>query len=121
MFSAVWVPVTDPDLYYFVHHSSSIPSDEKAGGNRHGYKNAEVDRLIDLGRVTMDPGKRKAIYQEVERIMLTDLPYIPLWNEDRIVVMNKDRVHGLAPSPTGSYLGFRKAYVADANEQRASN
>lgn len=121
LLSAIWVPVTDPDLYHFVHHSSSIPDDVKAGGNRHGYKNAEVDRLVELGRVTMEPIKRKAIYQEVERIMLTDLPYIPLWNEDRLVVLNRDRVKGFSPSPTGSLIGLRGAYVVDGKDMRASN
>lgn len=121
VFSAIWVPVTDPDLYYFVHHSASIPSEEKAGGNRHGYKNAEVDRLIELGRTNMEPEKRKAIYQEIERIMLTDLPYIPLWNEDRIVVMNKDRIQGFEPSPTGSFIGLRKATLAQVGAQKAAN
>ncbi len=116
MFSAVWVPVTDPDLYHFVHHSSSIPTEERAGGNRHGYKNPQVDRLVDLGRVTMDTAKRKEAYQEVERIMLHDLPYIPCWNEDRIIVLNKDRVRGFVPSKTGALLPLRKAYVATGSE-----
>lgn len=119
LFSAIWVPVTEPDLYYFVHHSSSIPSDERAGGNRHAYKNPEVDRLIELGRVSMEPQKRRAIYQEIERIMLRDLPYIPLWNEHRIVVVNQEKIRGFEPSPTGSFIGFRKAYLAANTAEKA--
>ncbi len=114
LFSAVWVPVTDPDLYHFVHHSSSIPDDGKAGGNRHGYKNPEIDRLIDEGRITMDAEKRKGIYQEVERKMIEDLPYIPLWNEHRIVVLNSERIKGFEPISTGSLMGLRKAYIASS-------
>ncbi|HXW60345.1 MAG TPA: ABC transporter substrate-binding protein, partial [Myxococcota bacterium] len=112
LFSAVWVPVTEPDLYHFVHHSSSIPEDGKAGGNRHGYKNPKVDRLIDEGRMTLNLEKRKAIYQEIERIMIEDLPYIPLWNEHRIVVFNSERIKGFEPMSTGSLMGLRKAQVA---------
>lgn len=112
LFSAIWVPVTDPDLYYFVHHSASIPAGEKAGGNRHGYKNSDVDRLIELGRITMEPEKRKEIYQEIERKMIEELPYIPLWNEHRIVVLNAERVHGFTPSPTGSLMGLKNAYLS---------
>jgi peptide/nickel transport system substrate-binding protein len=114
LFIATWTPVTDPDLYYFVHHSSNIPDDKKTGGNRHGYKNPEADRLIEMGRVAIEPEKRKAIYQEVERIMLEDLPYISLWNEHRIVIFNRDRLKGFEPSPTGSLLGLRKTSLADA-------
>lgn len=121
LFSAIWVPVTDPDLYFYVHHSASIPEGEKAGGNRHGYKNAEVDRLIELGRVTQDKDKRKTIYQEIERLMLEDLPYVPLWFENRVVVLNKERVQGFTPSATGSLLGLRKATVAHHDTKRAGS
>ena len=112
LFAAVWVPVTDPDLYHFVHHSSSIPDSDKAGGNRHGYQNTDVDRLIDEGRATMNQNKRIAIYQEIERKLIEDLPYIPLWHENRIVVINSEKIHNFEPSPTGSLNGLRKAYVA---------
>lgn len=119
MFSAIWVPITDPDLYHFVHHSSNIPDEKHGGGNRHGYNNPQVDRLIELGRKTMEQEKRKAIYQEIERIMIRDLPYIPLWNEDRIIVMNKNRIHGFIPSPTGCLLGLRKISSLMAHDKRA--
>lgn len=119
-FSANWVPVTDPDLYYWVHHSASIPVDDKQGGNRHAYNNPEVDRLIELGRATMEPEKRKAIYQEIERILLQDLPYIPLWNEHRIVVQNRDKVRGFVPAVTGSLLGLRKASLNNSTFRAAN-
>lgn len=116
LFSAIWVPVTDPDLYHFVHHSSSIPDGEKAGGNRHGYKNPDADRLIELGRTTLDSEKRKAIYQEIERKLIEDLPYIPLWNEHRIVVFNNEKIRGVKASPTGSLLWLRN--VENASRQK---
>ena len=89
----------------------SIPSDQKGGGNRHAYINPEIDRLIDKGRSTMEPQKRKLIYQEIESIMLEDMPYGPLWNENRIVIQNNEKVMGFIPSITGSWLGLRKAYT----------
>lgn len=121
LFSANWVPVTEPDLYFYVHHSSSIPEGEKAGGNRHGYKNPEVDRLIERARTTIDNQERKALYQQIERIMLEDLPYIPLWFEDRIVVVNSERIQGFKPSPSGSFLGLRFAMIANTNEKKANH
>lgn len=108
IFSAIWTPVTDPDLYYFVHHSASIPSEEHFGGNRHGYKNDDIDQLIELGRSTMEAEKRKIIYQEIEKKMLEDLPYIPLWNEDNIMVFNKNKITSLRQSKTGSLLFLRQ-------------
>jgi peptide/nickel transport system substrate-binding protein len=116
VFSAIWVPVTDPDLYMWVHHSSNIPSEGKEGGNRHGFKNLEIDALIEKGRITLDQTERTQIYQEIERRMLRELPYIPLWNENRIVVINQDVVTGYVPTSTGSLLGLRKIHAAHKKE-----
>lgn len=112
MFSALWVPVTDPDLYYLVHHSSNIPSEKKEGGNRHAYKNPLVDKLIEQGRYTFDQEQRKVIYKNIENILIDELPYIPLWSEDRIIVMNK-RIMGYDPLSTGSLINLRKAYISE--------
>lgn len=110
MFSAVWTPVTDPDLYFWVHHSSNIPSKKKAGGNRHAFINKEIDKLIELGRKTIDKEKRKIIYHEIERVMLKELPYIPLWNAHKIAIINK-RVKNYKPSTTGNLINLRNAYL----------
>ncbi len=112
MFSAIWVPVTDPDLYFWVHHSSNIPAQGKEGGNRHAYINKEVDELTEQGRITFDKDKRKAIYQNIEKIVFDELPYILLWHEDRIVVINK-KVLGYEPLNTGSLINLRKAYLKE--------
>ncbi|MEM7828718.1 MAG: ABC transporter substrate-binding protein, partial [Candidatus Aenigmatarchaeota archaeon] len=40
IYSLTWVGVTDPDIYYYIFHSSSIPP---KGANRGGYINPEVD------------------------------------------------------------------------------
>lgn len=109
IFSSNWIPVMDPDLYYWVHHSASIPAENKIGGNRHGYKNPELDRLIEEGRYTLASLKRIPIYQRIEAMLLDELPYIPLWNEKRIIVQNRKRVFGFTPSITGSLFGLRKA------------
>lgn len=109
LFIASWVPVTEPNLYEWVHHSKNIPSENKNGGNRHGYKNPQVDKLIELGKITFDRTKRKEIYQKIEKILLEDLPYIPLWNENRMVVISNS-IKGYEPKRTGSLLGIIHAY-----------
>lgn len=109
-FSAIWVPVTDPDLYRWVHHSKNIPSEDRDGGNRHGFQNAEIDKLIEEGQHTLDIQKRAHIYSLIEQKLLQELPYIPLWNENRIVVISQN-VENYEPSSTGSLLGLRKASI----------
>jgi peptide/nickel transport system substrate-binding protein len=45
------------------------------GSNYSGYRNERVDELLELGRVTLDPAARKAIYQQLQSILVEDPPY----------------------------------------------
>lgn len=115
MFSAIWVPVTEPDLFHWVFHSGNIPGPDNAGGNRGAFVDRELDRWLDEARVTMDQAKRAALYKKVQQRLARELPYIPLWFEDRLVVLNK-RVRGYTPMRTGSLLPLRKAWVEEKPE-----
>ena len=97
-----WVGVTDPDIFYDVCHSSQFPPH---GLNRGRYRNSQVDRLVEEGRVTMDRNKRRVVYNKVQKILLEDLPYIPLWYEKNVVVYNKD-LKGVSLWPNASYRTF---------------
>ena len=97
-----WVGVTDPDIFYDVCHSSQFPPH---GLNRGRYRNPHVDRLVEEGRVTMDRNKRRVVYNKVQKILLEDLPYIPLWYEKNVVVYNKD-LKGVSLWPNASYRTF---------------
>ncbi len=66
-----WSGSFDPDLYQ-IWHSSQI---EGTGSNFIGYRNAEVDRLIEEMRVTFDLPKRIEIAHKIEKILYEDQPY----------------------------------------------
>ena len=89
----------DPDMFEAAFHSSKFPPN---GANRGHYSNPRADRLIDEGRRTLDPERRKAIYAELQTILATDLPYVHLWYLDNVVVHTR-RVHGLTLNPSGNY------------------
>lgn len=55
-------------------------SDSKGGSNYGGYKNPEVDKLIDEGRQELDSKKRTAIFKKVYTLIAKDVPYIFLFN-----------------------------------------
>jgi ABC-type transport system substrate-binding protein len=49
--------------------------------NYSGYSNPDIDKLWDQQAKEMDVAKRKQLLQQIERILLTDLPAMPLqWN-----------------------------------------
>lgn len=99
--------ITDPDFYFMYFHSSWIPTPTNPDGfNRWRYRNAEVDRLTTLGRQEVDLDKRKQIYAEVQRLVAEDVPVVPLWHEDNVVLSNTD-VEGYAMTPNARLIGLR--------------
>lgn len=95
----------DPDMFENVFATSSFAPKR---ANRTFYSNARVDELIKEGRGTLDQGKRKAIYDEIQQILARDLPYINLWYLDNVLV-HTNRVRGIELSPAGNYDFLRTA------------
>lgn len=101
-----WSLGLDPDAYS-IWHSSQYPR----GFNFIDYDNAKVDKLLRLGRVTMDKTKRKKIYGQIWQQIAADQPYIFLWYPKAVVGIN-ERVGGLSkPGPAGLFLNLEKVFV----------
>lgn len=104
-----WVGVGDPDLYYLAFHSTMQPPE---GYNRGGYASRVMDRLTERGRATLDPERRRRLYARVQRLAAHDLPVIPLWWEDRIVIHDR-RLRDFDPTPSGDLYGLARAWMVD--------
>lgn len=95
-----WVGANnDPDIFEYVFHSKKFPPE---GANRGHYRNSRLDALLDAVRLESDREKRKKLCSEVQKIVASDLPYLPLWFTDNISVHRR----GLGPvelSPTNDY------------------
>lgn len=63
----------DADILYYFFHSSRMTST-----NRVHFSNPDADRLLDAGRVTVDPQKRLALYRDLQELLLEQAPWIPL-------------------------------------------
>ncbi|HEU4733342.1 MAG TPA: ABC transporter substrate-binding protein, partial [Kofleriaceae bacterium] len=99
--------ITEPDFYFMYFHSSWIPTpDNPDGFNRWRYRSAEVDRLTLAGREELGRERRKQIYAEVQRIVAEDVPIIPLWHEDNVVLTNRE-VEGYQITPNARLIGLR--------------
>lgn len=53
--------------------------DSKGYANTTGYKNDRVDKLLDQGRDTYDQATRKKIYDEIQKILVKDIPKFSLF------------------------------------------
>ena len=106
MYSMRWIGGNqDPDIFEYVFDSSSFPPKR---ANRTFYANPRVDELIREGRGALDQQKRKLIYDEIQRLVAEDLPYINLWYFDNVLV-HTNRVRGIALNPAGNYDFLRTA------------
>lgn len=64
------------------------------------YCNADVDRLLNLGRQASDPATRKRAYADSAAIYLEDRPYIYLWHPV-LITGTAANIEGLAMVPDG--------------------
>jgi peptide/nickel transport system substrate-binding protein len=81
----------DPNEIARVYWSENVPP---AGWNIMRYKNARVDELFKLGRVTLDQQRRTAIYRELQAILADELPALVLLRQDFLWGIN-NRVKGV--------------------------
>lgn len=101
-----WTIGQDPDLFDVWHSSKTGPKEL----NFIGYKNPEVDRLLEVGRGTFDMERRRQCYYRIQEILAEDQPYTFLYIPDALPVVSS-RFHGIAPAPAGIMYNFIKWYV----------
>jgi peptide/nickel transport system substrate-binding protein len=96
-----WASVIEPDLMRDVFSSRNIPTVENqfSGLNRGGYVNAQLDALLERA-AGVDRAQRLALYQKAQETLDRDLPYLPLWHEDRVAVVSS-RLRDFQPSAQG--------------------
>jgi len=112
LFSLAWVGITDPDIYYQVFHSNSVPPE---GDNRGRYANPRLDALLERGRSAVDRTERRVLYGEVQKIVARELPYIPLWWVKNVVVQ-QSALRGFVPYPDGDLISLKNAAFSSGRE-----
>lgn len=106
LYSLTWVGVTEPDIYYHAFHSTETPP---RGANRSYYENRKLDRLLEDGRKISNRQRRKVIYQQVQKIIFDDLPYVPLWYEHNWVAVRSD-IKGYLLRPDAGFQNLIDTY-----------
>ena len=96
-----WQLAIDPDQYAIWHSSQQAPGQF----NFLGYKNNQVDRLLERGRVELNPDKRMRIYHEFAEILLEDSPIVYLFAGYGLQAMHK-RVKGIENPAPPAGIGY---------------
>ncbi|MBC6443463.1 MAG: ABC transporter substrate-binding protein [Rhodobacteraceae bacterium] len=98
MFLQAWVmtPQGDPGAVL----ETLLKSD--GGSNSGRYTNAEMDKLLEDGRLTFDQDERARIYDKVQEIIASDAALIPVFHVSQVNVA-KPGLTGYAVHPTETY------------------
>lgn len=102
-----WALTSKPDSYQIWHSSQA---DIPGSSNHVGFKNEEVDRLIELNRAEFDKDKRIEYCRQIHRIMHEEQPYTFNMVRMELSVVDK-RFHDVVPYPVRPIFKFDKWYV----------
>ncbi len=87
-----WLPdLSDPDPAALLHSSQAA-----AGANYAAYSNPAVDKLVEDARTTLDRDARKKLYEQLQRLLIDELPYTPLYAPFGHYAWNR-RLRGVNP------------------------
>jgi len=107
-----WSLSLDPDQYD-IWHSSKTGLKQF---NFIGYKNAEVDELLEKGRRTFDEAERKRIYDRLQVVLAEDQPYTFLYVPEATPIVSA-RFHGIEEAPAGISWNFPFWYVPKGEQK----
>lgn len=96
-----WGLSLDPDQYSIWHSSQQAPGQF----NFIGYNNPRVDKLLEQGRLELNPDKRMKIYHEFASILLADSPIVYLYAGYGLPAIHK-RVKGIDNPAPPAGIGY---------------
>jgi peptide/nickel transport system substrate-binding protein len=95
----------DPDIMLAPYWQSTGDKNRIAN-----YRDPELDKLFDQGRTTVEPEKRKPIYDLIQKKLVEASPWIWLYSGYDYRVM-QSYVKGYTPSSNGSLLSLRDIWL----------
>lgn len=107
-----WSGTPEPDQYNIWHSSKTGPREL----NFIGFKNDEVDEMLEKGRRTFDPVERKKYYDRFQEILAEEQPYTFLYISEALPVVAR-RFRGIATAPAGIRYNFIHWYVPAAEQK----
>lgn len=95
----------DPDAHLYRHVYST------GSTNVFKFKDAGIDQLLDQGRVTTDPAKRRDIYRRVQFAIADQVPFLFLAYADLFAVA-REQVNGFVLSSTRSMTPLADTWLS---------
>lgn len=102
-----WGGFMDPDALFFRHFHSP-----PEGMDFRRWNNAEADVLMEKARASSDPEERKALYDDLQRLIAEEGPMVPLYSADLLSVTQRE-VQDYDQHPSGFYYGFENIWLTE--------
>ncbi len=111
-FSSVQSAFPDPDASAGFLCEQICNADNPDGANTQGYCNPELDKLLKEQAVTLDPVKRKELYNQIQKIVYDDYIYIGMWLDPDLWSINS-RVQNVKLSGVNPFWNAHEWVVAE--------
>jgi peptide/nickel transport system substrate-binding protein len=103
----------DPDKFTRLFwHSENIGS-----SNLGAYGNSEVDRLIEVGRTSLDTEERRRLYRRIHALIALDHPVVFLYVR-KIFFATSARLEGINTAPELFYQSIKDWYINPSQQER---
>ncbi|PHS59130.1 MAG: peptide ABC transporter substrate-binding protein [Sulfurimonas sp.] len=96
-----WGLSVTPDPYAIWHSDN----DKKGGFNLVGYKNKDIDKMIEQSQTIVDREKLGVIWRDMFKIITKDNAYLFLYIPNSITSVNKE-IKNIEPSPSGIWHNY---------------
>jgi peptide/nickel transport system substrate-binding protein len=101
----------DPVFLFDLFHSGEIPAPGRTNvRNRSRYRNQQVDQLLSEALSTFDRERARDLYVRAQQIVSQELPMLPLWYPDIMVIARKD-VENIALDPSGDFSFLKSVRI----------
>jgi peptide/nickel transport system substrate-binding protein len=93
--------LNDPEMAFFYFHTSRglLNNGHVSGLNYGGYANPEYDEIVSASLKELDPARRQELLYQLQEILATDLPQIPLYHPRVLNLYRHDHFAGWSAEP----------------------
>jgi peptide/nickel transport system substrate-binding protein len=103
-------PLIDPQMGLFRLYWTKAQAPGVPYVNASGYSSPVTDRIIEAIRIEGDPEKRVALFHDLQRQAMTDLPLVPLFEMQHFTFYGS-KVHGINTTPDGVISSLRNVWI----------
>ncbi len=90
LYSSRWIGVADGSILFRTLRTGQP-------NNRIGYSQAALDETLDRTMEELNPLRRKELLEKVQRTLMDELPYFPLWYWSNALIVRKDWADRISP------------------------